>query len=115
MAQTIKMLMYSAKKNKANFIPEYSVWNPAVNSDSASDKSNGARLVSAVTAIINITNEIVGEYKKNYFNWESVDKPLKAMSSYKSEELTELCKKLDLDFSEKKTKKEMYELLIMNL
>jgi hypothetical protein len=64
---------------------------------------------------INVTNEIVDDYKKKYFNWESVDKPLKAISYYKSEELIELCKKMNLEFSEKKTKKEMYELLIMNL
>jgi len=28
-------------------MPEYSVWNPAVSSDSASGRSKGARLVSA--------------------------------------------------------------------
>ena len=59
MAQTIKIFTYSARKNNANLIPEYSVWNPAVNSDSASAISKGARFVSAVTAIINITKEII--------------------------------------------------------
>jgi len=60
--------------------------------------------------------EQVSYYRENYFNWESVDKPLKAMGSYKSEELTVLCKKIGLDFSSgQKTKKEMYELLIMNM
>ncbi|CFS31940.1 Uncharacterised protein [Mycobacterium tuberculosis] len=32
--------------NIANFNDEYSVWNPATSSPSASGKSNGARLVS---------------------------------------------------------------------
>ena len=58
MLHTIKILTYSARKNKANFIPEYSVWKPAVSSLSASARSKGARFVSAVTAMINITNEI---------------------------------------------------------
>ena len=42
---------YSARKNKDHRKPLYSVWNPAVNSDSASGKSNGARFVSATIAM----------------------------------------------------------------
>lgn len=63
-----------------------------------------------------VTPEQVEYYRNNLFKWESVDKPLKAISSYKSEELVDLCKKLDLgtDFK-KKTKKDLYELIIMNL
>src|SRR3954463_13902229 len=45
-AATVVMLMYSARKNIANLIDEYSVWNPATSSLSASGRSNGARLVS---------------------------------------------------------------------
>jgi hypothetical protein len=41
------ILLYSAKKNKANVIAEYSTLNPATNSASASGRSKGARLVSA--------------------------------------------------------------------
>src|SRR5580693_4346990 len=41
------MLAYSARKNSANAMPEYSTWNPATISDSPSATSNGARLVSA--------------------------------------------------------------------
>src|SRR5215468_9954776 len=41
------MLAYSARKNSAKAIPEYSTWNPATISDSPSATSNGARLVSA--------------------------------------------------------------------
>src|SRR3978361_1975007 len=45
-AETVTMLMYSARKNRANLIDEYSVWKPPTSSDSASARSNGARLVS---------------------------------------------------------------------
>ena len=39
-------LEYSAIKNKENYTPGYSVFYPETNSDSASSKSNGARVVS---------------------------------------------------------------------
>src|ERR1041385_8834451 len=41
------MLAYSAMKNSAKLIPEYSIMWPATISDSPSTTSNGARLVSA--------------------------------------------------------------------
>src|SRR5262245_45333080 len=50
-AATVNMLAYSAKKNRENLNPLYSVWNPATSSDSASGKSNGARFVSATPQI----------------------------------------------------------------
>jgi len=53
------MLLYSAKKNIAKAIDEYSTLYPATISASASGKSNGALLVSAKT-----------EIKKNYKNWQ---------------------------------------------
>ena len=46
--ETVIMLAYSAMKNMANLKLEYSVWKPATSSDSASARSNGARLVSAM-------------------------------------------------------------------
>ena len=46
--ETVTMLMYSARKNSANFSEEYSVWNPPTSSPSASGRSNGARLVSPI-------------------------------------------------------------------
>ena len=49
-AETVTMLMYSARKNSANFSDEYSVWKPPTSSDSASGRSNGARLVSPTIA-----------------------------------------------------------------
>ena len=50
-ADTVTIFVYSARKNKANFIPLYSVKYPATSSDSASGKSKGARLVSATAEI----------------------------------------------------------------
>src|SRR5580692_1456467 len=50
-AETVTMLMYSARKNIANLNEEYSVWKPPTSSDSASARSNGARLVSPTIAI----------------------------------------------------------------
>ena len=50
--QTMIMLQYSAMKKAANFIDEYSTWNPATSSLSASGKSNGTRFVSANAQIM---------------------------------------------------------------
>jgi len=55
----MKKFTYSARKKKANLIPEYSVWKPAVNSDSASARSKGPLLDSAVLATMKIMNAII--------------------------------------------------------
>ena len=55
-AETMNMLMNSARKKKENRRPEYSVWNPAVSSDSPSGMSNGVRLTSAVEAMMYMMN-----------------------------------------------------------
>src|SRR5436189_4568045 len=47
---------YSPRKNSAHFMLEYSVWKPATSSDSASGRSNGARLVSASAVIMKMQN-----------------------------------------------------------
>src|SRR5215218_1586574 len=54
-AETVTMLTYSARKNSANFSDVYSVWKPPTSSDSASGRSNGARLVSPTIEITNTT------------------------------------------------------------
>src|SRR3954453_16748181 len=56
-AQTVVMLTYSARKNIANLIEEYSVWNPATSSLSASGRSNGARFVSPTIEMMYMTND----------------------------------------------------------
>ena len=50
-AATVVMLMYSARKNSANFSDEYSVWKPPTSSPSPSGRSNGSRLVSPTIVI----------------------------------------------------------------
>src|SRR3954463_9456144 len=56
-AETVVTLMYSARKNIANLIDEYSVWKPATSSLSASGRSNGARLVSPTIAMRYMMND----------------------------------------------------------
>src|ERR1051326_1911673 len=58
MDETAIMAEYSAKKNKDQRNPLYSVWKPAPSSPSASGKSKGTRLVSATIAMAKITNAI---------------------------------------------------------
>ncbi len=50
-AEMMKTFTYSAKKKNPNRMPEYSVANPATISESASVRSNGVRLASAVAAM----------------------------------------------------------------
>jgi hypothetical protein len=45
---------------------------------------------------LNITNNMINNYRENYYRMANFDSTLKAMASYKSEELIELCKKLDI-------------------
>jgi len=56
---------YSAKKNKAKPILAYSTLKPETSSDSASGKSNGARLVSAKIETKNIKKRGKKGKKKN--------------------------------------------------
>jgi hypothetical protein len=55
-------------------------------------------------------------YNETYYKMSNFDTSLKAMTSYKLEELVELCKKLDIntEIKEKKkmSKKDIYELLV---
>src|SRR5205823_11107925 len=58
-ALDVTMLAYSAMKKRENFIALYSVWYPAISSDSASGRSKGNRLVSANAATMNTKNATV--------------------------------------------------------
>ena len=79
------------------------------------------------------TQEIIEKYRDTYYKMSSFDATLKSMGSYKLEELMELCKKLDINIEEKInqdnkinksnsnkegkqkiTKKDIYELLVLN-
>src|SRR5216117_2299699 len=55
-AEISNMFAYSARKNSANPMPEYSTWKPATISDSPSATSNGARFVSATPEMKYTTN-----------------------------------------------------------
>ncbi len=63
-ADTVVMLMYSARKNIAKLSDEYSVWKPATSSPSASGRSNGARLVSPTMDTRYVQND--GSSRKMY-------------------------------------------------
>lgn len=72
------------------------------------------------------TEEIIKKYKETYYKMSSFDATLKSMSSYKLDELFDLCKKLDINVEikmeeytkkegkKKMTKKDIYELLVLN-
>jgi hypothetical protein len=64
------ILPYSAKKNSAKAIAEYSTLYPATSSASASGKSNGALLVSAKLVITKISQ--IGNNGNIYqiYSWE---------------------------------------------
>lgn len=60
----------------------------------------------------NITNLFISNILDNYYYLENLDKPIKAFSSYKLDELITICNKLKINIynhTKKKTKKEMYE------
>ena len=58
-------------------------------------------------------------FRDTYYNMSNLDTSLKSMGTYKLDELVELSKKLDInidnsDCKKKKTKKDIYELLVLN-
>lgn len=68
---------------------------------------------------LNVTDDILNNYRNNYYKISSFDSSLKAMGSYKLEELIDLCEKLDINIEiksneKKKTKKDIYQLLLLN-
>ena len=69
----------------------------------------------------NVTDDKLTLLRDTYYKVQGFDSGLKSMTSYKSDELLELCKKLDIDISNKSksdnkkmTKKDIYELLVQN-
>ena len=57
-------------------------------------------------------------YRENYFQWTHIEMGLKSMTSYKLEDLVAIANKLNIDIknenNKKKTKKEIYEILLLN-
>lgn len=67
---------------------------------------------------VNASKESIDKYKKTFFAWDNVDKPLKAPSAYNLEELQNLCNLLGISSefnNKKKLKKDLYDLLLMEL
>ena len=69
----------------------------------------------------NVPDDKLVLFRDTYYKVQGFDSGLKSMTSYKSDELLELCKKLDIDVSnmkgnnsKKPTKKDIYELLVQN-
>jgi hypothetical protein len=79
---------------------------------------------------LDVPTETINKYRETYYKMPSFDVSLKSMTSYKLDELLELCKKLDINIDtnidmknetnndatvkKKKTKKDIYELLVLN-
>jgi hypothetical protein len=68
---------------------------------------------------LNATDEVLQKYRETYYKMLGFDSTLKAIGSYKLEELVDLCKKLNINIEpsvdkKKKTKKDIYELLVLN-
>jgi hypothetical protein len=76
---------------------------------------------------LDLTEETITKYRETYYKMSSFDAILKSMGSYKLEELIDLCKKLDINIDQKvnenknkkegkqkMTKKDIYELLVLN-
>lgn len=67
---------------------------------------------------LNVTSDILTKYRNTYYKMSSFDSTLKSIGSYKLDELTSLCKKLNITIdtnNEKKIKKkDIYELLVLN-
>jgi hypothetical protein len=84
---------------------------------------------------LDVPTETINKYRETYYKMPSFDVSLKSMTSYKIDELLELCKKLDINIEtnnetnneinnetnkdvavkkKKKTKKDIYELLVLH-
>jgi hypothetical protein len=66
---------------------------------------------------IELSIENIEKYRKTYYKMENLDSSLKAISSYKLDELKDLCIKLNVpidDLNKKYKKKDLYELLVQN-
>ncbi len=70
--QEYNNIAYSDRKIKAKYAPEYSVLNPETNSDSDSEKSKGARCVSANVQIIQ-TGKNKRKINEDWLNKERIE------------------------------------------
>jgi hypothetical protein len=62
----------------------------------------------------NVTSEQIEYYRSHFWKLENLDKPLKAVSSYKVDELRDICKRLNIE-ADKSTKPQLYEKILNKL
>ena len=65
-------------------------------------------------------SKLLEKYRKDWYKIDVLNKPIKALSFYKLQELVDFCNKLNLDITNKETnkpkkKQELYEALVQNL
>ena len=53
------------------------------------------------------------EVTANLYQLDNIEKPIKSISSYKIQELIDICNKLSIDTTNYKNKKDLYEMLVM--
>ena len=72
---------------------------------------------NGVEQLITGLKEQIEEYRSTLFPWESVEKPLKSISSYKLDELQKIAESLGIEKEtiKSKTKKEIYEYIVQQL
>ena len=70
-ADIVIRFMNSARKKIAKRMPVYSVWKPPTSSCSASTRSNGGWLVSAIAAIMKMTNTTIAGSQYHWVTNES--------------------------------------------
>lgn len=63
----------------------------------------------------NVASDKIDYYRANYWKLEKMDKPLKAISSYKVDQLKDICKRLNIDVLQGMTKPNMYEKILEKL
>ena len=68
---------------------------------------------------LDVMTDKINHYRETYYKISGFGDSLKSMSSYKMEELIDLCNKLNITLKEKEnkkkfTKKDIYELLVLN-
>lgn len=72
---------------------------------------------------LNVSNDNITNYRENYYNVSGFESVLKSISSYKVDDLLDLCKKLNITKlledltntkSKKLTKKDIYEIIVQN-
>jgi hypothetical protein len=65
-----------------------------------------------------VTDNKIKEFRANYYQLTHIDSSIKSMTSYKLDELIEIANKLGINIisgnNKKKTKKEIYEIILLN-